>query len=418
MCWMRPVVILMIMAVPPGCARKEFNNPCDPKNAPPPPRLGSPVDGEITPDNPPLFVWAEVAGAGLYHIEVDDDREFGSAAVSECWSSTCYRPDGCFDSSTYYWRVRTAGEKEVFGGWSPADSFSVRYPLIGTAEVEGSFVYDVQVSGRFAYLVGWPFGLAVVDVSSPFSPSLVSTLELSDSDDARRVLVDGDYTYVGDYDEGIYVVDIRDPTRPREVGRCSLYDLRDISKTGDCLVCAQGLCLRTVDVSDPWYPRLVDRYCRSDECYGVSASGEYVYAVFWREGLQVVHFSDPLRSPPHLVGSCEDFDCARDVFARDNYAFLVDYCSGFHVVDVSDPSSPVVIGHCQTPGGWFVHVDHRYALVGQSHQTVAIVDISQLTSPQVTGRCGPEGYVSGAFAEAGHAYVACGEGGLRILRME
>lgn len=415
---MRYAAILTIVALLSSCARKDFNNPCDPKNALPPPGLESPADGEITPDNPPLFVWTEVAGAGLYHIEVDDDRDFDSAGISDFWSWTSYRPDGCFGASTYYWRVRTAAEKGVFGGWSPTDSFSVRYPLIGAHDVMGSFVYDVQVSGNFAYLVGWPFGLAVVDVSSPFSPCLVSTLELSDSDETRTVLADGDHVYVGDYDEGVYVVDISDPTKPREVGHLSLYQLRDMSKTGDCLVCAAGCYLRIIDVSNPHDPRPLGDYYGSDQCYGVSACGEYAFGAFRQRGLLVVRLFELGRSRPYLVGSCQDFQYAVDVFTRDNHAFVVDNYSGFHVVDISDPSSPVVIGHCQTPGAWSVHVDHTCALVGESHHTVAIVDVSQLTSPQVTGRCGPEGYVSRVFAEADHAYLACGESGLQILRIK
>lgn len=85
-----------------GCARKEFNNPYDPKNVLYPPELHSPADGAITPDNPPQFIWSAVADMEIYQVEIDDDPDFGSPEVRQYWyywGDTCFVPSRCFNSS-------------------------------------------------------------------------------------------------------------------------------------------------------------------------------------------------------------------------------------------------------------------------------------------------------------------------------
>lgn len=419
---LRFMIVLTLLS---GCARKEFNNPNDPKNAPPPLELHSPSDGSITPDNPPEFVWAKVEGAELYALQVDDDPEFGSPELvwyEDDWGDTCYTPSHCFDAPSYYWRVKAVGDVGFDRDWSPIRSFSVKYPLIATYTTDGDYVENVWVKDGLAYLavIGGDRDMEIVDVSDPSSPHLISSLELAGSVNIVAILVEGDYAYLADYNGGLYVVDVSNPSQPRQIGHCETTHLYDISVTANYLCAVGGYPdLLIIDVTYPEDPRVISSYAGPGYGYAVSAEGDYAYLASWVAGLQIVHLCwDPFSSSPRLVGSCEDLNEAVDVFVGDDYAFVADRETGLQIVEVSDPSSPEIVGSCEMPGARTVCVSGSYACLGDYYGVLRIVDVSQFSFPEIVGSCGPLVDLRRAFAHGSYAYLACGDSGLNIVRVE
>jgi len=59
-------------------------------------------------------------------------------------------------------------------------------------------------------------------------------------------------------------------------------------------------------------------------------------------GLQVIDVSNP--SSPVLIGSVDTPGFARGVTVTGDTAYVADWSNGLQVIDVSNPSSPVLIG--------------------------------------------------------------------------
>lgn len=81
---------------------------------PDPPLLVSPADGATDVPVPVLFDWADVTGATLYHLQVDETSNFASPVVNTNSSASYYNATNLIDGQSYYWRVRAQDDC----GWS------------------------------------------------------------------------------------------------------------------------------------------------------------------------------------------------------------------------------------------------------------------------------------------------------------
>ena len=90
------------------------------------PTLVQPVDSIDVPAAALTFEWSGVAGAVDYTLEVDDDADFSSPAISTTVSATSFTPSSPLtDGVVYYWRV-SAGNPCGAGALSGAHHFVVR----------------------------------------------------------------------------------------------------------------------------------------------------------------------------------------------------------------------------------------------------------------------------------------------------
>jgi hypothetical protein len=90
----------------------------------PAPRLLSPLDGEMVPDNPPLLKWDPVGIKPSYEIEIDVDQDFIEPVITGETIATTFTPDAKLVSGEYVWRVR-AYKVDWTSDWSEVWSFKV-----------------------------------------------------------------------------------------------------------------------------------------------------------------------------------------------------------------------------------------------------------------------------------------------------
>jgi len=157
---------------------------------------------------------------------------------------------------------------------------------------------------------------------------------------------------------------------------------------------------------------------------GVYVSGNYAYVADYR-GLLVIDISDP--SSPVIIGSVYTPGSATDVYVSGNYAYVADryyYAKdfgSFQVIDISDPSSPVIIGSVDTPGiAEGVYVSGSYAYVADSYGGLQVIDISIPSSPAIIGSVDTPSRAFGVYVSGNYAYVADGYyggdiGGLQVI---
>lgn len=200
--------------------------------------------------------------------------------------------------------------------------------------------YDLDVASNYAFAADGE-GVAVVDVRNPLKPELVARDDTPGTYvwDAK---VDGDLLAVasqfdeggrlgapfgdGDSDEiGVTLYDVSDPTQPRRQSHISLPPI------GSHNVFVDG---STVYVVQQYVPA-----SNSD-------------ALDFRFFLKIYDASDP--TDPELLGKYSPEVpgyTVHDVVVHDGLAYLPSFAAGLRIVDVSDPTAPVEVGHWDDPTG-------------------------------------------------------------------
>ncbi len=163
---------------------------------------------------------------------------------------------------------------------------------IAALSLEG-VALDIALSddGRYAYIASGDFGLSVVDVSYPYNPRLVDTIDTPQY--ANRVDVEEEKVYMrykpqtwNDY-VNVDAFDISDPAAPRLLGHYESFGNNDhkvASENGlDYYVDNQGL--KVVRESDY---RVIGRYDLFDTAYALALCDGYIFVANGRNGLTIL----------------------------------------------------------------------------------------------------------------------------------
>jgi len=229
---------------------------------------------------------------------------------------------------------------------------------IGSVLLHDGGLQDIKLVGGIAYLAHeW---LSLVDVSDPYALSvLCNHNEASPPTPFQSaflgVEVSGNYAYVTDHWRGLRVVDISGPCPVSEI--CSPLDLpyfeHGIKVFGTTLYAPtahrpHGAYLNAIDISTASSPTVISRLALplAPDQLVVSDEGEYAYLAAYEGGLQVVRISDPANM--ELVGSYP-LSASRDIAREGNIVFVAD-SDRVAVVDVTNPSKPVLLNSYTLPG--------------------------------------------------------------------
>jgi len=127
----------------------------------------------------------------------------------------------------------------------------------------------------------------------------------------------------------------------------------------------------------------------------------------------VLDVSNP--SSPTVVGRMAPLpDVVSDIYVSGFYAYVADRNGGLRVVDISDPASPTEVGSHDTPGNAEgVYVSDSYAYIAAGG--LRVVDISDPANPTEVGFYSTLGHDEDVYVSGSYAYVAAGTGGLRVV---
>jgi hypothetical protein len=233
--------------------------------------------------------------------------------------------------------------------------------------------HEIVVSGDYAYLAAGSEGLKVIDVSDPENPSIVGNVV---TEDASGVAYSDHNVYIADFFGGFKVINVSNPSGPEIIGHGYAHRGTDIVKKGNHVYVADGTNgLTAVDVSDPSNPRITSSFDTSWSV-DIALSSHYVYLCDVYDGLNIFDISVP--GFPMLVGSIDnqdDYYYGIDVV--NNTAYVTSGEKGLLIIDVSDPSNPVITDSVNMIGAIDVVVSGSYAYVVVANG-LAIVDLTNL----------------------------------------
>lgn len=228
------------------------------------------------------------------------------------------------------------------------------------------------VAGRYAYVAAYEAGVQIFDVSDPAHILMVG--EFRDiSGLGREVILRGDNLFVAT-DGGLLVLDVSDAAHPRLVGSDSQVASR-LTIIGDTAYVA-SVGLRMVDISDPTHPRTaLTTALLNGKVVGMSGSIVYI--------LNGAFQIDEFVANPQRMARFPTLTNAFDVTVQGRFAYLAGQSAGLRIIDVSDTSSPVLVGQQSEPSD-SVAVQGDRAFVAGSNG-FRIVDLANPAAPVTLG---------------------------------
>jgi formylglycine-generating enzyme required for sulfatase activity len=317
---------------------------------------------------------------------------------------------------------------------------------------------DVSMLGEYAYVAGGEAGMHVVDVRDPSHPVLISTINTTKYAQAIRAAAvptdagiisiafvvegtEGITTYNISNPDSAYsfqqgttatdgnTCDVEVPTNPDEPVIIYLAEnwkgmrIFEVSRTlpgqidyngvfaptrgyakgvavadGYAYVAddEMGLAVIDVRVRTLGIVKLVSATDTPGKALGVDVKGGYAFVADGPDGLVVMRIN--LGDPPVIVGRLGLPGTCRAVVVRDNTAFLAAQDGGIHVVDVTNPADPKLLGSISTTyatgvavstSGTVVASDRVDGLLvlsggGSFHDTVPPAKVSDLGATMVS----------------------------------
>lgn len=187
-------------------------------------------------------------------------------------------------------------------------------------------------------------------------------------------------------------------------------EIRALVREGDYLYVASGVRLIVIDVSSPNYPRPAGEPVEfTSVVVGVALRGNHIYAALGSNGLAIISKNNPERL--ELLSVMTDL-APRDV-AIENDRLYVQQSGEVNVFDLSEPANPQELGQYGSVYGTVFSVVDQHIYV-QDGSELIIIDATDAFAPLEVSRT-QVGYL-GAFSIANsHAYLVNDDNQLMIL---
>jgi hypothetical protein len=271
----------------------------------------------------------------------------------------------------------------------------------------------LDVVGNRAYTTN-SAGLQIVDISNPAAPLLLG----SDSTPGWpfAVAVDGTAAYVADYHAGLSIVDVSEPSSPALISTFNTPGTSLYVATSDTIAwVADYSSVQVVNVTDPTQPQLITSFAPPGHSLGIEIQDTLGYVASSYYGLHIVDISDPTQ--PMILGNAYSTGEYWRIALNLPYAFVAADYGGLRVIDVSEPASPLHVASLNLQDEiWDVDFADNIIFLAGWNTGLSLVSSSTLPQLTVVGSYGATPGDTRRVTKVGsRLYVACGDGGMRIL---
>jgi Tol biopolymer transport system component len=292
-------------------------------------------------------------------------------------------------------------------------AFSMAAGIVGA--FQGPYeITDIEASKSIVYAVGGNGScyqseakgiFYVIDVQASGNPKLLASIENAGAC-GRDVDIYGNYAYVL-FGSTLNVIDISDPTKPVVVGKALDKSgwASGVKISGQYAFIADDCSPGMFDISVPSNPTFI---YPSHGCYGMEGdifiSGSYAFVTQSFEGVTIIDITHAPDLPK--IGS---FKNQQGIYVSGSFAY------GTHTItDITDIANPVEVSAMPGNGekNTAVYVSGSRAYVAALDLGVHIVDVVDPSSPVLIETVDTPGTATDIVAVGSHIFVADGAGGL------
>ena len=290
---------------------------------------------------------------------------------------------------------------------------------VGNFNTPSDYVKSVYVRNSKAYLGVVSSGLEILDISNLENIQGIGFHYLPHG--TNGVYSNGNLAYVTNAWNGFNIINVSNPLTPKIEGSYDGPEMYGITVRGNFAYSAGRYGMYIFDISDPANPQQINLLHRPQWAKRVYLKGQFAYVA--NGHLHIIDISNPYQ--PNYVREYSPQGGVNDVVVKGRYAYIIgegEISGGnFWVVDVSNPSTPLAVGHCFLPERYSsddpqgLDVYGQYAYVANNRKGLGIIDISDPFNPVVIGTCQTPGFARRVKVYYNYAYVADGDGGVRII---
>ncbi|MGC9779793.1 MAG: hypothetical protein HZR80_11170 [Candidatus Heimdallarchaeota archaeon] len=228
-------------------------------------------------------------------------------------------------------------QKSILDATPPGDNIT---ELSVLDDIYGMYPRDVCINGSYAYIATDEGGLVVVNISDPINPVAIDCFW--DEYQADEVYVEDEYVYLGHSYLGLQIFNASDPSSITKIGQYDSTNCVDFQIVGD-----------TAYIADQW------------------------------TDIVIVDITD--RTNPTKLG---DYDNAttlsNGIYVQGSYAYVTHGLNGIHVVDISNPSTPIEVSYFNYAGSyWDIVVDGPYGYAtGNSRTGLQTINFTDINNPE------------------------------------
>ena len=278
----------------------------------------------------------------------------------------------------------------------------------------------LDVSGNHVYVIGsYPHRFTVIDISSPTSPRILDVKEIIvGSADLQDISVSDGYAFIADGSQGLRIVDVRDPSNTIYVKDLDLEGraFNIVQSKNKLYVNVEQKYFNVVDARNTKSPVLAfsERYTSSYPTASIVLKDRRAY--FKADEFKVYDLTDPSK-PKKMNQESASVD---SVQVQGNYLYSTIGEIGLLVYDITDISRPTLVSKTPFPVGIprDLSVDGKWAVgISNIPYSINVLDISNPKSPVAKDSYKYEKYPFSVEVKDGYAYVARGEDGVDVVRI-
>lgn len=296
----------------------------------------------------------------------------------------------------------------------------------------GGSVESVFTNNSYAY-VGIGSELAILDINNPSSPQRIGYYVLPDK--ARDIVVNGSYAYVATGESGLRIIDISNSSNPFEVGyytapvsinKVSVSNgyvylpLSECKSYGTFLPTRCSGALQIIDATDPSNPSRLVCNKMSGTPASISIDGDYAY-ISESARLLEMNISNPRFA---RITKIHNVDFRGRTVINNGYLYVSARYDKFRIVDISNPITFVETGlyDARNPSGtrnaiYDAVVFDKYAYLIVEDIGIEILDISNPSQPILISTYSLEDEIKNMSFNAGHIYIATENNGLQVINV-
>ncbi|MHA1125403.1 MAG: LVIVD repeat-containing protein [Candidatus Heimdallarchaeota archaeon] len=370
-------------------------------------------------------VWIEgYDSTKVNHIEVDGETMYVARdAGVEIFNHTVLgapAPKGTYVDTDYCLET-TANEGILYvanerGGIDIVNVTNENTPVF-VSNIETPFTgwaTGVTYKADHIYFVDAPNGLKGFNVTDASNP--IQTLEYGIVGYAFDLAVDEDVVYLSNGNITLSTVNVFDPYAPEELGQWDGYTFTtQIEYYGGYVFVKDMLGILVFDVTDPSNPELHMNLTGSEFVQKFYVNNNTLY-ILYEDELEIWFIHDPLNyyyvSTTEITGTF-----LRDLIVLNETIYVLDSDDVIHVLDSTDYYSLEEIGTYTCRGNSKSFYYYQELLFISCYEFLEVVDVSVKTNPTYANNyTGFSSYtVNDISISDGLLYVALGQDGLKVL---
>jgi len=298
-------------------------------------------------------------------------------------------------ATTWVLTVKIVGNYALIGCWGKFQVLDISNPtapsLVYSADIPDMNLY-MKVFGNKVYFqnpgqfAGW--SIFEFDLTTlPIPQSTRSFGQYGHLDQLGYALDhNNDRLFTATKTDGFEIIDFT--KSPMLQGTLPLTsDTFDMAVVGDRAFLAQRDGMRVIDISNPTAPTLLEFFPTPAAVGHIQIVGDLAYLAAASSGLRIINISSVLPPPgPQLtpVSGIATASRTLDTVVRNGIAYIADWQGGVRTLDVSDPTSPSLLGFVDTPGqATHIKLHGNYAFVADVGSGLQVLDISNPSTPYI-----------------------------------